>query len=137
MTMTASARPIDGGLSHEIDVNGRHTIITDEPTGVGGTDLGPAPHELLPAMLAACASTMIAAYAVPRELDVSGLRVDVEYDPTATPRLLRIEVHAPEGFSDEQLERLHRIVDTCPVKRAFEAGFTIQERIVVDAAMAG
>ncbi len=137
MTMTASARPVDGGLSHEIDVNGRHTIITDEPTRIGGTDLGPAPHELLPAMLAACASTMIATYAGPRDLDVSGLRVDVEYDTSVTPRLLQVVVHAPVDFPEEQLERLHRIVDTCPVKRAFEAGFTFEERIVVDAVTAG
>ncbi|HET9093695.1 MAG TPA: OsmC family protein [Solirubrobacteraceae bacterium] len=137
MTMTASARPIDGGLSHEIDVNGRHTIITDEPVGVGGGNLGPAPHELLPAMLAACASTMIATYAEPRELDVSDLRVDVEYDPTSTPRLLSVAVHAPSNFPEAQLERLRRIVDTCPVKRAFEAGFTFQERIVVGAPAVG
>ena len=52
MSMTATARPIDGTLRHEVEVNGRHTIITDEPTRLGGTDAGPAPHELLPAMLA-------------------------------------------------------------------------------------
>ncbi len=31
MSFTASARSIDGTLRHEVDVNGRHTIITDEP----------------------------------------------------------------------------------------------------------
>jgi hypothetical protein len=28
--------------------------------------------------------------------------------------------------------RLRRIADTCPVKRALEAGFTFEEEIVVD-----
>ena len=51
MSFTASARPVNGSLRHEIDVNGRHTIVTDEPEGLGGTDTGPAPHELLPAMV--------------------------------------------------------------------------------------
>ena len=31
MSFTASAHSIDGTLRHEIDVNGRHTMITDEP----------------------------------------------------------------------------------------------------------
>ena len=40
MSFTASARSIDGTLRHEVDVNSRHTIITDEPAGLGGTVSG-------------------------------------------------------------------------------------------------
>ena len=40
MSFTASAHSIDGTLRHEIDVNGRHTITTDEPESLGGTDAG-------------------------------------------------------------------------------------------------
>jgi putative redox protein len=130
--MTATARPIDGTLRHEIDVNGRHTIITDEPTRLGGTDAGPAPHELLPAMLAACVSTMIMTYANARGLELNGLRVDVVYDPESTPRHVGLVVHVPASLPPDQAERLHRIADTCPVKRALEAGFTFDEEIVVD-----
>ena len=63
MSFTASARRVGDTLRHEVDVNGRHVLITDEPTSLGGTDEGPAPHELLPATLASCISTMIALYA--------------------------------------------------------------------------
>lgn len=38
MSFTASARRIGDSLRHEVDVNGRHTIITDEPSSLGGTD---------------------------------------------------------------------------------------------------
>ena len=48
MSFTATARRTGTGLRHEIDVNGRHTIVTDEPESLGGTDTAPAPHELLP-----------------------------------------------------------------------------------------
>ena len=48
---TASATSIGGTLRHTVDVNGRHRIITDEPERLGGTDAGPAPHELMAAML--------------------------------------------------------------------------------------
>jgi putative redox protein len=52
MSMTATARRVGETLRHEVDVNGRHSIVTDEPTSLGGTDSGPAPHELLQATLA-------------------------------------------------------------------------------------
>ena len=132
MPMTSTARPVEGTLRHEVDVNGRHTIITDEPTRLGGTDAGPAPHELLPAMLAACVSTMIVTYANARGLELADLRVEVVYDPEPTPRHVQLAVHVPEGLTDGQIERLRRIVDTCPVKRALEAGFTFDEELVVD-----
>jgi putative redox protein len=132
MAMTATARPLGGTLRHEVDVNGRHTIITDEPIRLGGTDEGPAPHELLPAMLASCAATMITMYANARGLELGDLRVDVVYDPDSTPREVQLVVHVPDGWPPEQAERLRRIVATCPAKRALEAGFTFSEQIVVE-----
>jgi putative redox protein len=131
MSMTAVARPVDGTVRHEVEVNGRHTIVTDEPVRLGGTDEGPAPHELLPAMLAACVSTMIMMYANARGLELGEMRVEVAYDPDPTPREIQLTVHVPEGLAPEQAERLRRIADTCPVKRALEAGFTFSEEIVV------
>jgi putative redox protein len=130
MSMTATARPVDGTLRHEVDINGRHAIVTDEPMRLGGTDTGPAPYELLPAMLAACVSTTIAAYANARGLELDDLRVDVVYEPEASPRHVELVVHAPAGLTDDQAERLRRIADACPVKRALEAGFTFEETVV-------
>jgi putative redox protein len=132
MGMTATARPLDGTLRHGVDVNGRHTIVTDEPARLGGTDTGPTPHELLPAILAACASTMIMTYANARGLKLGELSVDCVYDPEATPRQVELVVHAPAGLTQDQIERLRRIADTCPVKRALEAGFTFDQKIVID-----
>jgi len=130
MSMTASAAPADDRLRHEIDVNGRHTTFTDEPERLGGADSAPAPHELLPAMLASCASTMVALYARRHGWQVEGLRVDVDYDPESTPRRVAIDLHLPASLTAEQAERLRRVADTCPVRRAFEAGFEFDERVV-------
>lgn len=128
MSMTAIARSVDGGLRHEVDVNGRHLIITDEPERLGGTDEGPAPHELLPAMLASCVSTMIVLYAQQRDWQLEDVQVDVEYDPDVTPRHVRLRVHLPATLSSDQLRRLRRVAETCPARRALEAGFTFDER---------
>lgn len=129
MSLTASARRIGDTLRHEVDVNGRHTIITDEPAGLGGTDTGPAPHELLPAALASCISTMIALYAQRKEWDIGEVRVDVEYDPKTVPRSFDVTVHLPGGLTQDQIDRLQRVADTCPVRRALQAGFSFDERI--------
>ena len=130
MSMNATARRIGSSLRHEIDVNGRHTILTDEPVGVGGTDSGPAPHELLPAALAACVATMVALHAQNRSWDIGETEVSVDYDPDTVPRRLTVELSLPEGLTDEQVARLERVAATCPVRRALEAGFAFEERVV-------
>ncbi|HEY4894563.1 MAG TPA: OsmC family protein [Solirubrobacteraceae bacterium] len=126
--MTASARPVAGGLAHVVDVNGRHALITDEPLTLGGTDRGPAPHELLVATLASCVATMMALYARNRGWDLGSASVDVAYDPDGSPRRFEINLHMPDGLSDEQKRRLERVAATCPVRRALEAGFEFEER---------
>src|SRR5579859_2600679 len=118
---TAAARSIGGTIRHEVDVNGRHTIVTDEPERLGGTDTGPAPHELLAAMLAACTSTMIVLYAQNRGWQLNDVRVDVAYDGDVTPRQVEITVHLPDDLTPDQAKRLRRVADTCPARRALEA----------------
>jgi len=129
--MTAIARSVDGELRHQVDVNGRHVIITDEPARLGGTDAGPAPHELLPAMLASCASTMIVLYARLRDWELTEVRVEAEYDSESTPRHIDLRIYLPDGLTADQVRRLRKVADSCPAKRALEAGFTFDERVLV------
>ena len=130
---TASTKSA-GGLRLEVRVNGRHTILTDEPASLGGTDEGPAPHELLPAALASCIGTMVALYARNRDWDVGEPRVDVVYDPESTPRAFDVHLRLPPGLSDDQRRRLERVARTCPLRRSLEAGFTFNERTTVEPA---
>ena len=130
MSFTASARHAGSGLRHEVGVNGRHVLVTDEPASLGGTDTGPAPHELLPAALAACISTMIALYAPRKEWDLGEVQVDVEYDHESEPRRFDVAVRLPGGLSPDQIARLERVARTCPVRRALAAGSVFDERIL-------
>jgi len=84
--LTAIATTVGNTLTSETDVNGRHTLTTDELVAIGGEDQGRAPHELLPAMLAACVATMIALYAQKRDWRLGPVQVDVSYDTDTTPR---------------------------------------------------
>ncbi len=130
MNYTATAQPVNGTLRHEIDVNGRHSITTDEPNRLGGTDTAPTPHELLAATLASCVSTMLVLYARSRDIDLAELRVDVDYEADASPRHVEITIHLPDHLTDDQVKRLEKVAETCPVRRALEAGFTFDERLV-------
>ncbi len=128
--MTATARPVGEGITHEVDVNARHSIITDEPERLGGADLGPAPHELLAATLASCIATMIAMYARNHGWDLSDSCVEVEYDADSAPRRFSIEIRLPADLPEEQRRKLERVARTCPVRRALEAGFSFRETLV-------
>jgi putative redox protein len=130
MSMRANARRVDGGYRCVVNVNGRHAIVTDEPVADGGTDAGPTPHELLPAALASCVATMISMYARTRSWEIGDLAVDVDYDHKATPRRFAVEVRLTGALTDEQLVRLRRVAESCPLRRALETGFEFDERIV-------
>ena len=129
MPFTATSVNHAGSLRAEIDVNERHVITTDEPENLGGEDTAPAPHELLPAALASCISTMVTLYARRKHWDIGEVRVDVTYDYESTPRSLEADVILPAGLTEEQATRLERVARTCPVGKAFEAGFTLEEHV--------
>jgi putative redox protein len=126
MSMTATARRRGDTLEQEVDVNGRHMLVTDEPKRLGGTDHGPAPHELLAATLAACAATTVAMYARKRGWDIGELAVDADYDPDSAPRRVALELHLSDDLKPEQRRRLERVAEACPARRALEAGFVFE-----------
>jgi putative redox protein len=131
MSLTAKAHRVGEPLQQEIVVNGRHTIVTDEPWQLGGTDTGPTPHELLPAALGGCIGTTIALYGRRREWRLGECVVRVDYDADSDPRRFLITIELPDDLSAEQVERLRRVAETCPVRRALEADFEFEERVVL------
>ena len=60
------------------------------------------------------------------------MEVDVDYDAESTPRRVSLTLHLPAGLSSEQIERLTRVADTRPVRRALEAGFIFDEHVAID-----
>jgi putative redox protein len=129
MSLTATAHSVPGTLRQEVVIDRRHRLFTDEPLSLGGEGTAPAPHELLPAALAACVSTTLAMYARTKEWDLGELTVAVDYDHRSTPRRLRVDIEVGGNLSDAQLERLESVAATCPVRRAIEAGIEVEETI--------
>ena len=58
----------------------QHQLILDEPLGIGGKVLGPAPGEMLTTSIAACAAVTIKMYADRKGWDLREALIDVESD---------------------------------------------------------
>ena len=56
------------GAFEQVLLDGRHTMIADEPVSAGGGDAGPGPYELLLMALGSCTSMTVHMYARPEEL---------------------------------------------------------------------
>ena len=62
-----------------------HSVVSDQPTEKGGTDLGMTPSELLLASLGACVSVYAALYCRNHGLAYEGLEVHVSSEPAQEP----------------------------------------------------
>lgn len=104
------------GFAHEIDIEGGHTIVVDEPAEVGGTGTGPSPGRLLAASLASCTAVTMEMYAARKGWEIGAVEVDVdvEYDDY-TPSSFAVTLRLSPDLTEEQRERLVTIAGKCPV----------------------
>jgi putative redox protein len=120
------------GFAHEVDMEGGHTLVVDEPADRGGTDTGPRPTQLLAASLAGCTAITIEMYAERKGWDVGAIEVDVDvsYDGPV-PSTFAVALQLPAELSEEQRQLLLRVAGKCPVHKvlAGEASVTVAERL--------
>ncbi|HZS30709.1 MAG TPA: OsmC family protein [Gaiellaceae bacterium] len=127
--MRATAKLVPGTLRNEVLVRDSFLLETDEPQSVGGEDTAQTPHELLAAALAACVSTTLAIYARTKGWELGDVLVEVEYDAAATPRHFRVDIRLDGDYDPDQIARLETVAAACPVRRALESGFAIEEHL--------
>jgi putative redox protein len=120
------------GFAHEVELEGGHTLIVDEPEDRGGTDTGPRPTQLLAASLAGCTAITVEMYADRKEWDLGPIEVDVDvvYDGVV-PSTYAVALKLPAELSQEQRERLLIVAGKCPVHKVLvgEATVTVSERL--------
>ena len=129
MSLIASSRSVPGTSRQKVLIDHRHRLTTDEPVRLGGGALGPAPHELLPAALAACISTTLVTYARTKQWHIGEVEVDVIYDNKSVPRRFDVAIRFGGHLTEAQLDRLRKVADACPLRRALETGFEFHERL--------
>jgi putative redox protein len=120
------------GFVHEVEIEGGHTLVVDEPVAAGGTDAGPSPTRLVAAGLASCVGVTMEMYAERKgwEIGVVEVDVDVEYDGFS-PHSFAVTLRLPAELSEEQRQRLVVIAGKCPVHKvlAGETPVTVSDRV--------
>ncbi len=123
-----------GGLQILIGA-GPARFVADEPVGNGGLDLGPSPHDLVAAGLAACTTMTLRLYAKRKAWPLGAVHVEVSHtrkagDQPADTFIRRIVLSG--DLDDEQRARLIEIAEMCPIHRLLTAGARIVTEAVID-----
>jgi uncharacterized OsmC-like protein/alpha-beta hydrolase superfamily lysophospholipase len=126
-----------GRLQQEIIV-GRHRLLADEPTAVGGLDSGPNPYDLLLAALGACTAMTLRLYAERKNLPLARASVALKHArihaadcancETTEGMIDRIDrMITLEGALDKaQRAKFLEIADKCPVHRTLTSEVEIR-----------
>ena len=121
------------GFVHDVEIEGGHSLVIDEPVANAGSDAGPSPTRTLGAALAACTAITMEMYAGRKGWEVGEVEVEVEmeYGQSAVPSSFVVILRLPRELTEEQVERLKAIAGKCPVHRALshETEVSIEDRV--------
>jgi putative redox protein len=128
------------GYTTEIRANG-HGMIADEPTSLGGADLGPSPYGYLLAGLGACTSMTLRMYADRKQLPLEEIVVRLTHSKvhakdcgdcesqTGKIDVIEREIEVIGLLDAEQRQRLLEIADRCPVHRTLHSEVVVRSRL--------
>ena len=129
--MKAVARRREG-YAHDVEIEGGHTVVVDEPVLAGGTDTGPSPTRLVAAGLASCVAVTMEMYAKRKGWEIGAVEVDVDVEYEGLlPLSFAVTLRLPAELSEEQRQRLVAIARKCPVHKvlAGETPVTVADRV--------
>jgi putative redox protein len=118
------------------------TVVGDEPTHLGGTDLGPTPYEILLGGLATCIAATLRLYADHKGIPLEGVRVTLDFDRVhaddcldcdergdALIERIKSEVTIIGDFDEAQRKRLAQVARRCPVHKTMSNGLHISDSV--------
>jgi putative redox protein len=117
-----------GGLQMLISA-GPARFVADEPVEIGGLGLGPSPHDLVSAGLAACTTMTMRLYAKRKGWAVGPVHVAVSHrrDPEATPAdHFTRRITLTGDLDEEKRSRLLEIANKCPIHKLLTTGVTVE-----------
>ena len=133
------------GLFTQRLLDGRHSLLADEPVSAGGNDRGPGPYELLLMSLGACTSMTLRLYANRKRWPLQRVTVRLKHsrsypqdckdcaDKAVMLDHVDREIALEGTLDDTQRAKLLEIADKCPVHRTLTSEIEIR---TVEAALA-
>ena len=131
------------GKFEQVMVDGRHSLIADEPAAAGGADVGPGPYELLMMSLGSCTSMTVHLYAARKQWPLAQCVVRLQHakvyaedcegcenNPKAMIDQIDRAIEFIGGLDEEQRSRLLQIANQCPVHRTLSSKIDIRTEAV-------
>src|SRR3954447_7178904 len=93
------------GFTHDVEIQGGHRMVIDEPEADGGGNEGPSPTRTVGAALAACTAITTEMYADRKDWGLSEVEVDVEmeYGDAGLPSSFAVTLRVDADLTDEQV----------------------------------
>lgn len=129
------------GLFSRINARG-HALLADEPTSVGGTDLGPSPYDYLAAALGTCTGMTLRLYADRKGWPLDAVEVRLSHQKIHAADCSECETREGKideirrsitllgDLSTEQRAKLLEIADKCPVHRTLHSEVRVLTSLV-------
>lgn len=116
----------------EVAIN-QHRIIADEPTELGGTDLGPNPIAFLLSALGTCKAMTMRMYADMKQWPLEGVEIQLSSEVVKSTQqqttYIRCTVKLLGDLDETQKGRIFKVGDKCPVQKI------LSNPIVIDSNM--
>ena len=104
---------------------GNHTLTADVLPKLRGTDLGPDPHEIFEASLAACTIITLQMYADRQQWKLESADVTIRIDQEGAQSHLTREIALRGDLTADQAARLLEIADKCPIHKLMTSDISI------------
>ncbi|MBL7858514.1 MAG: OsmC family protein [Cyclobacteriaceae bacterium] len=108
-----------------------HSVIADEPTEVGGQDLGPRPGDFLRMSLASCTAITLRMYANRKNFAVEKIQVSVSSKDVEGGTAFETDIKIFGTLDEAQRQRLLQIAKLCPVHKVLTNPIAIETNLSI------